>query len=72
MPVSIRDLKGLQEAKMLCLNFTTDSETGICANMYGDPEKFSSLACTGCGRCIDACIGKINKNEIFMELENSN
>jgi sulfhydrogenase subunit beta (sulfur reductase) len=36
------------------------------------PEKFSSLACTGCGRCIDACIGKINKNEIFMELEKSN
>jgi sulfhydrogenase subunit beta (sulfur reductase) len=32
------------------------------------PEKFTSLACTGCGRCIDACIGKINKNEIFMEL----
>jgi sulfhydrogenase subunit beta (sulfur reductase) len=35
------------------------------------PEKFSSIACTGCGRCIDACIGKINKNEIFMELQNS-
>lgn len=32
------------------------------------PEKFSSIACTGCGRCIEACIGKINKNEIFMEL----
>ena len=32
------------------------------------PEKFNSLACTGCGRCIEACIGKINKNEIFMEL----
>jgi sulfhydrogenase subunit beta (sulfur reductase) len=32
------------------------------------PEKFSALACTGCGRCIEACIGKINKNEIFMEL----
>ena len=32
------------------------------------PEKFKSLACTGCGRCIEACIGKINKNEIFMEL----
>lgn len=31
-------------------------------------EKFSSPACTGCGRCIDACIGKINKNELFMEL----
>jgi sulfhydrogenase subunit beta (sulfur reductase) len=32
------------------------------------PERFRSLACTGCGRCIDACIGKINKNEVFMEL----
>jgi sulfhydrogenase subunit beta (sulfur reductase) len=32
------------------------------------PEKFHSLACTGCGRCIEACIGKINKNEIFNEL----
>lgn len=31
------------------------------------PAKFKSLACTGCGRCIEACIGKINKNEIFME-----
>ena len=32
------------------------------------PEKFKPLACTGCGRCIEACIGKINKNELFMEL----
>ncbi|NSW95081.1 MAG: 4Fe-4S dicluster domain-containing protein [Bacteroidales bacterium] len=32
------------------------------------PVKFSSIACTGCGRCIEACIGKINKNELFMEL----
>ena len=32
------------------------------------PEKFRSTACTGCGRCIEACIGKINKNELFMEL----
>jgi sulfhydrogenase subunit beta (sulfur reductase) len=32
------------------------------------PRKFSSHACTGCGRCIEACIGKINKNEIFREL----
>lgn len=29
------------------------------------PGKFNSIACTGCGRCIDACIGKINKNEVF-------
>ena len=32
------------------------------------PEKFNSIACTGCGRCIEACIGKINKNEMFLEL----
>jgi ferredoxin len=32
------------------------------------PMKFNTLACTGCGRCIEACIGKINKNELFMEL----
>jgi sulfhydrogenase subunit beta (sulfur reductase) len=32
------------------------------------PDKFNSIACTGCGRCIEACIGKINKNEIFIEL----
>lgn len=35
---------------------------------YWKPEKFKSPACTGCGRCIEACIGKINKNELFMEL----
>jgi ferredoxin len=32
------------------------------------PEKFRSIACTGCGRCIEACIGRISKNELFMEL----
>lgn len=32
------------------------------------PKSFKSIACTGCGRCIEACIGKINKNELFMEL----
>lgn len=32
------------------------------------PQKFNSIACTGCGRCIEACIGKINKNKLFMEL----
>lgn len=32
------------------------------------PERYDALACTGCGRCIEACIGKINKNEIFIEL----
>jgi sulfhydrogenase subunit beta (sulfur reductase) len=32
------------------------------------PKKYKSLACTGCGRCIDSCLGKINKNELFKEL----
>ena len=34
------------------------------------PQGFNSIACTGCGRCIEACIGKINKNELFIELTN--
>jgi ferredoxin len=32
------------------------------------PAKYNLTACTGCGRCIEACIGGINKNEIFLEL----
>ncbi len=32
------------------------------------PLKFKSIACTGCGRCIDSCIGKISKNELLQEL----
>jgi sulfhydrogenase subunit beta (sulfur reductase) len=32
------------------------------------PEKFDAIACTGCGRCIEACIGGINKNKLFLEL----
>ncbi|HOU95926.1 MAG TPA: 4Fe-4S dicluster domain-containing protein [Bacteroidales bacterium] len=32
------------------------------------PERFNNIACTGCGRCIEACIGKINKNKIFVEM----
>ncbi len=32
------------------------------------PESFKSTACTGCGRCIESCIGNINKNELFTEL----
>lgn len=36
---------------------------------YWRARKFTSPACTGCGRCIDACIGKINKNKIFRELD---
>jgi ferredoxin len=33
------------------------------------PTKFRSTACTGCGRCIDTCIGNINKNKLFVELK---
>jgi ferredoxin len=32
------------------------------------PEKYEKQACTGCGRCIECCIGEINKNELFVEL----
>jgi len=35
------------------------------------PEKFKALACTGCGRCIDCCIGNISKNKILAELSES-
>jgi ferredoxin len=35
------------------------------------PKFFKSIACTGCGRCIEACIGKINKNELFLDLVQS-
>lgn len=34
------------------------------------PLKYELKACTGCGRCIESCIGQINKNELFMELSN--
>ena len=33
------------------------------------PKKFESKACTGCGRCIETCIGEINKNKLFKELK---
>lgn len=32
------------------------------------PERFDAIACTGCGRCIEACIAEISKNELIMEL----
>jgi sulfhydrogenase subunit beta (sulfur reductase) len=35
------------------------------------PETFNSMACTGCGRCIDGCIGNISKNKIFIEMNKS-
>jgi len=34
------------------------------------PQKYEQKACTGCGRCIETCIGQINKNELFIELSN--
>jgi len=32
------------------------------------PDMFGEIACTGCGRCIDACIAKINKNEVILDV----
>jgi ferredoxin len=34
------------------------------------PRKYELKACTGCGRCIETCIGQINKNQLFLELSN--
>lgn len=39
----------------------------LCKYLYR-PEKYMAIACTGCGRCIETCIGKINKNELLVEL----
>lgn len=39
----------------------------MCKYLYR-PQKFDAIACTGCGRCIEACIAKINKNELLVEL----
>ncbi|MCF7920543.1 MAG: 4Fe-4S dicluster domain-containing protein [Candidatus Cloacimonetes bacterium] len=34
------------------------------------PGMFNVIACTGCGRCIEACIGKISKNEVIIAARN--
>ena len=34
-------------------------------------ERFNAQACTGCGRCIECCLGNINKNKIFTEMSES-
>ena len=34
------------------------------------PENFKLLACTGCGRCIEACQGKIDIREVLQKLIN--
>ncbi len=31
-------------------------------------ESYDLYACTGCGRCIQACMGKIDMREVFVEL----
>jgi len=32
------------------------------------PENFGIVACTGCGRCVEACQGKIDKREVIKKL----
>ncbi len=39
----------------------------LCKFAY-KPEMFEAIACTGCGRCIDTCLGKINKNVVINEV----
>jgi ferredoxin len=38
----------------------------LCKFSY-KPDMFKAIACTGCGRCIDTCLGRINKNEVIIE-----
>ena len=33
------------------------------------PENFGIVACTGCGRCVEACQGKIDKREVIKKLD---
>ncbi|MCK4925989.1 4Fe-4S binding protein, partial [Candidatus Aerophobetes bacterium] len=33
------------------------------------PENVNLDACTGCGRCISVCIGKIDMRKVFKDLE---
>jgi len=32
------------------------------------PEALGLVACTGCGRCIDACQGKIDMREVMVDV----
>ena len=32
------------------------------------PDSIGLVACTGCGRCIDACQGKIDKRDVLQEV----
>jgi sulfhydrogenase subunit beta (sulfur reductase) len=35
------------------------------------PAKFDLIACSGCGRCIEACLAKIDMRQVLHELEES-
>ncbi|TFH36329.1 MAG: hypothetical protein E4G93_02310 [Dehalococcoidia bacterium] len=35
------------------------------------PAKFDMVACTGCGRCIEACLAKIDMRQVLHDLEES-
>ena len=35
------------------------------------PAKFDMIACTGCGRCIEACLAKIDMRQVLHDLEES-
>ena len=32
------------------------------------PDRLGQFACTGCGRCVEACLGKIDMREVLKEL----
>lgn len=63
-PGFARVAAGEDSLKRLSLRF---SNRYLCKYVW-KPERFKVPACTGCGRCIDACIGRINKNEVIEQM----
>lgn len=55
---------GANPRKMLSQRFANR----LFCKFYFFPENINLDACTGCGRCIDVCIGKIDMRKVFKDL----
>lgn len=63
-PGFARVAAGEDPLKRLSVRF---SNRYLCKYVW-KPGRFKVKACTGCGRCIEACIGKIDKNLVIKEM----
>ena len=77
--MSCRSLLGFAGAALLVLGVLAAGEDPLSNNWVRfrnrymckyvwKPGRYNTMACTGCGRCTDACIGAIDKNELFIEV----